>query len=137
MRRLISCMLFVVAAACGGGDAPTQPTSASVAGTWNLQTVNGAPLPYVAAQVGADKVELMSDVITAVASGSFTQMTQVRVTQNGQVTTQSIPDAGSFTLAGTAVNFTFDSDGSSGTGSLSGNTLTVAEGGFAFVYKKQ
>jgi len=137
MRRYISCMLFVVAAACGGGDSPTQPTSASVAGTWKLETVNGAALPYIAAQVGSDKVELMSDVITAVASGSFTQMTQIRVTESGQVSTQSIPDAGSYTLTGTAVTFTFNSDGSTGTGSLSGNTLTVTEDGYAFVYKKQ
>ena len=134
--RFIACMLLVVAAACGGSDAPTQPTSASVAGTWKLQTVNGSALPYVAAQVGADKVELMSDVITAVASGSFTQMTQIRVTQSGQVSTQSIPDAGSYTLNGSAVTFTFNSDGSTGTGSLSGNTLTVTEDGFAFVYRK-
>lgn len=135
--RLLACMLLVVAAACGGDDGPTQPTAASVAGTWQLQTVNGSALPYVAAQVGLDKVELMSDVLTVVASGSFTQMTQIRVTQSGQVTTQSIPDAGSYTLNGSAVTFTFNSDGSTGTGALSGSTLTVAEDGFAFVYKKQ
>ena len=134
--RIIACLLLLVGAACGG-DSPTQPTSNSVAGTWSLQTVNGAALPYVAAQVGLDKVELTSDVITAVASGSFTQITQVRVTQNGQVSTQSIPDAGSYTLNGTAVTFTFNNDGSSGTGSLTGNTLTVAQDGLVFVYKKQ
>ena len=134
--RLIACMLLLVGAACGG-DSPTQPTSSSVAGTWSLQTINGTGLPYIVAQTGSDKVELTSDVLTVVGSGSFTQITQVRVTQNGQVSTQSIPDAGSYVLNGTAVTFTFNSDGSSGTGSLSGNTLTVAEDGFAYVYRKQ
>jgi hypothetical protein len=134
--RFMACALLIVAAACGS-DGPTQPTSASVAGTWSLQTINGTPLPYVVVQTGVDKVELTSDVITAVASGSFTQITQVRITQNGQVSTQSIPDAGSYSLSGTAVTFTFSSDGSTGTGSLSGNTLTVASDGFAYVYKKQ
>ena len=134
--RLIACMLLLVGAACGG-DSPTQPTSSSVAGTWSLQTINGTALPYIVAQAGSDKVELTSDVLTVVGSGSFTQITQVRVTQNGQVSTQSIPDAGSYVLNGTAVTFTFNSDGSSGTGSLSGNTLTIAEDGFAYVYRKQ
>ena len=134
--RLIACMLLLVGAACGG-DSPTQPTSPSVAGTWSLQTINGTGLPYIVAQTGSDKVELTSDVLTVVGSGSFTQITQVRVTQNGQVSTQSIPDAGSYVLNGTAVTFTFNSDGSSGTGSLSGNTLTIAEDGFAYVYRKQ
>jgi hypothetical protein len=134
--RFIACLLLVVTAACGS-DAPTQPTSASVTGTWRLQTVNGTALPFVAAQIGSDKVELTSDVLTAVQSGSFTRMTQIRVTQNGQASTQSISDAGSYTLSGTAVTFTFDGDGSSGTGSISGNTLTVAEDGFAYIYKRQ
>jgi hypothetical protein len=41
------------------------------------------------------------------------------------------------TLNGTAVTFTFNSDGSTGTGSLSGNTLTVASDGIALVYNKR
>ena len=134
--RFIACLLLVVTAACGS-DAPSEPTPASLAGTWRLQTVNGSGLPFVVAQLGTDKVELTSDVLTVAASGSFTQMTQIRVTQSGQVSTESVPDAGSYTLNGTAVSFTFDSDGSTGTGSLSGNALTVAASGFALVYRKQ
>jgi hypothetical protein len=133
--RVIACLLLIVAAACGS-DSPTQPTATSVAGTWSLQTINGTALPYVVAQTGADKVELTSDVLTVVPSGSFTEITTLRVTQNGQVSTQSVPDAGSYTLNGTAVSFTFNSDGSSGTGSISGNTLTVTSDGIALVYKK-
>jgi hypothetical protein len=133
--RTIACLLLVATMACGG-DSPTQPTATSVAGTWRLQTINGTALPYVVAQTGADKVELTSDVITAVPSGSFTQLTTVRVTQNGQVSTQSLPDAGSYTLNGSAVTFTFNSDGSTGTGSIGGNTLTVTSDGLALIYRK-
>jgi hypothetical protein len=135
MRRVVSCMLLIVAAACGG-DSPTQPT-ASVVGTWNLQTVNGSALPYLVPETDTVKVELLSDVLTVAANGTFTEMTQLRATQNGQASTESIPDGGSYALNGTAVTFTFDSDESTGTGSLSGNTLTVAAEGFALVYKKQ
>ena len=134
--RFIACLLLMVAAACGG-DSPTEPTPASVSGTWRLQTVNGSVLPYLLVQFETDKVELTSEVLTVAASGSFTQLTQLTTTQSGQVSTESLTDAGTYTLNGTALTFTFDSDGSTGTGSLSGNTLTVAGGGFAMVFRKQ
>jgi hypothetical protein len=135
--RFVSSALLLLAVACGASDAATAPTSASVAGTWNLQTINGAGLPYVLDQTGANKDELVSDVVTAVSTGSFTRTTTVRTTFNGQVTTQSVADAGRYSLNGTAVVFTFNSDNSVGTGSISGNTLTVADNGVALVYRRQ
>jgi methyl coenzyme M reductase beta subunit len=63
-------------------------------------------------------------------------MTTVKTTESGQVTTESIPDAGTYTQNGTAVTFTFNSDGSSGTGTLNGNTVTVASQGFSLVYTR-
>ena len=136
MRRIGACLLLIAAAACGG-DSPTQPTPASVAGVWNLQTVNGSGLPFILAQLGNDKVELTDDVLNVSENGTFTQLTHFRITQAGEVTTDSLPDAGTYALNGTAVTFTFESDGSTGTGSLSGNSLTVAAGGLALIYKKQ
>jgi len=135
MRSLIS-LALVILVACGD-DSTTAPTNDSVAGTWSLQSINGTGLPYVVFQIGADKVELVSDVVVAVASGAFTQTTVVRTTTSGQVTTESQADAGTWSLNGTAVTFQFNGDGTTGTGSISGNTMTIAESGFAFVYRKQ
>ena len=135
MRRLLP-LVMSLAIACGS-DSPSQPTSASVAGTWSLQTVNGTALPYLITQSGTTKVELVSDVVTAVATGSYTEITQIRTTVDGQVMNESFPDAGSFTLNGTAVVFQSNSDGSQTTGSVSGNTFTLAAEGFAYVYKRQ
>lgn len=134
MRKL---MLALVALTLACGDSSTEPTQASVAGTWELSTVNGGALPFVVFQTTTDKVEIMSDVITATSTGTFTQSTTFRTTSNGQAQTTTTPDAGTYTLSGTAVNFTFNSDGSTGTGSLSGNTLTVTQSGLALVYKKK
>ena len=47
-------------------------------------------------QTDFDAVELMSDAITVDANGTFTELTQFRVTQDGQASTESIPDAGSY-----------------------------------------
>jgi hypothetical protein len=135
MRRLLLA-IAVLTMACGS-DATEPTTMASVAGTWSLSTVNGTALPYILAQSGADKLEWTADVITATSTGSFTQISSFKTTANGQVTTQTTPDAGTFSINGTAVTFTFQSDGSTGTGALNGNTMTVTGQGFALVYVKQ
>ncbi len=136
-RHLLPVVLLVVATGCGGSSAPTTPTPASVAGTWNLQTINGQSLPFVIAQTGTNQEEIASDQLLVGSGGTFTETTVVKLTVNGQVSEETLGDAGSYSLNGTAVTFVFASDGSSGTGTLTGNTLTVAEGGYSEVYKKQ
>ncbi len=138
MRRLAVVLVLSAAAVLAGcGDKATGPSPASVAGTWNLQSVNGTQLPFIVIQVGNDKVEITSDVITASSNGTFTQLTTIQTTQSGQVTTDHATDSGTWSLSGTAVNFVFESNGSTGTGTLSGNTLTVATSGLSLVYRKQ
>jgi hypothetical protein len=127
--------LGVLALALACGDS-TGPTEASVAGTWNLQSINGTALPFVVAQTGTDKVEVTADVLTVTSSGSFTEITTIRTTQNGATTTQTIPDAGTYVLNGNNVTFQFQSDGSVGSGTVSGNTLTVSQAGLSLIYKK-
>ena len=135
MRRLLAVAL-VLAAACGG-DTTTGPTvQQQITGTWSLSTVNGSALPFTIAQTGTNKVELVSDVFVVASTGSFTQTTTVRTTINGVVTTQSVADAGTYTVSGTAITLHFNSDGSTGTASFSGNTFTTTDGGLALVYRR-
>ena len=139
MRRLISLVgivLSLVVLACGGSDS-TSPTPISLAGTWNLSTVNGSALPFTL-QASNPKIELLNDQIIASAGGTFTETFNYRVTgSTGQVTTEPGTDSGTWTVNGTAVSFRFASDGSTGTGTVSGNTFTVAQSGFSSVYIKQ
>jgi len=133
MRRLLPLIALAIAAC--SADSSTGPTG-TIAGTWTLQTVNGFQLPFTIAQTGTDKEELLSDVFVISGDGSFTQMATVRTTTNGVATTQSATDAGSYTLSGTAITLHFNSDGSTGTGSWSGNTITTTDGGLALVFKR-
>ena len=135
MRRTPRWLLLafvMIGFACGGDS--TGPND-SVAGTYSLRTVNGANLPYIVLQVGADKLELTADVLTLTDGGSFTQITTFRVTENGQVTTSTVADAGSYTRNGTAISATFNSGGTA-TGTISGGTITVALDGFSYVYRE-
>jgi hypothetical protein len=134
MRRLVSILLVVALTACG--DSSTGPTRATLSGTYNLTSVNGSVLPFTA-QASDPKVEILGDQIVADGGGLFTENGSYRVTDAGTVTTTPITDAGTYVITGTAVVFRFDSDGSTGTGTISGNTFTVADNGLSFVYTKQ
>jgi hypothetical protein len=134
MRRLIP--LFLAAAIACGSDSSTQPTTTSIAGTWNLTSVNGVALPFTISQTANDKVELTGDVITATATGTYTELFQFRETLNGTVTTSSEPDNGTYTLNGTALTLN-SATSQSITGAVSGNTFTLIDQGFVFLFTKQ
>lgn len=138
MRRVLNFCIILVCMACGGGDGgdATGPTMVSISGTWNLQTVDGAALPYVVTQTGTEKIEITADVLTFTATGTFTEITAVRSTNSGQVTTQSVADAGNYTLTGNTLK-AFYGDGSTITGTLNGNTLNATTQNLSLVYKKQ
>lgn len=137
MRRVTALLALALSSvvACHGSD--TTAPAASLAGTWNLTTVNGAPLPFTA-QAANPKIEVLNDQIVGTAAGTFTENGSLRITDaTGAVSSQPIVDSGTWTGSGTAVSFRFDSDGSTGTGTITGNTFTVAGNGYSNVYIKQ
>ena len=135
MRRLTLLVLgFTIA--CGGGESTTQPTLESLAGTWSLHDINGVSLPFIIAQTGTSKTETLSDVVTATAAGTYTQVTQLRTTVNGVATTSSQSDSGTYTLTGNAV-VVRSGDGSTVNGTVTGNTFTIAANGVVFAYRRQ
>ena len=121
MRALITTCAVLLMIGCGDSTGP----SASVAGTWTLQSLNGFAVPFKSPRAGGDTLELTSDVITATASGTFTQMTVVKTTTSGLVTIDSIPDAGTYSVKGNVVTFDFTSNAPNGSGLIDGNTMTV------------
>lgn len=134
MRRLIP-LILAIAVACGS-DSPTQPTNASVAGTWTLTSVNGAPLPLVLSQAGADKDELTGDVVTATPTGTYTEVFTYRTTTSGVVSTDSETDNGTYTISGNSITLSSTVKGSF-SGTLNGNTFTLVDQGFVFLFTKQ
>jgi heat shock protein HslJ len=137
MRRLVSLALALAVVACGSDDSSTTPTNSSVAGTWTLQTVNGAALPYTASPAPT-KVEILSNTVTATSAGTWTSATQVRTTIGTQApVTATQNDAGTYTLSGNNVAINSTANGAIGTGTISGNTLTLTQAAGVFVYKKQ
>jgi hypothetical protein len=123
--------------ACGSDStAPPTPTQATIAGTWTLQTLNGQAVPVVLSDSGGAKLEVVRDVFTLVGDHTFTQVTAFRITAGGQATTDSVSDLGTYVVNGTAVSLTYDSDGSTSSGSWQGNTITLSAEGFSAVYTR-
>ena len=141
MRRILAVALLLVSASCSK-DSSTNPT-ATLEGTWNLSTINGAALPFLLQELDPQattptpRVELLSDQIIATSVGTFTETAIARVTDATGAFTVPFTDKGTWVLSGTTITFRFDSDGSSGTGLLNGNSFTIGETGFASVYVKQ
>ena len=136
MRRMLAIVCTaatVLLAGCDSEEA-TVPTDNAFAGTWTLATVNGSPLPYTVQST--PKIELVGDQLVVSADGTFAVSTQLRITNGTTITTQTVPDGGTYSVNGTAATFIFNG-GTTGAATVSGNTLTVAEPGVSLVYQKQ
>lgn len=114
----------------------TTPSQELLTGNWNLVSVDGNSLPYAPPHAGSDKEEVVQDVLTITAPDTFSEVTTIRVTQNGQVTTQTVLDSGTYTFNSYTVTFYFK-NGSTGSGTIIGRKMTVTTSGITFDYKKQ
>jgi hypothetical protein len=123
----------MIVTACGS-DTSTAPDA--VVGIWTMQSVNGSPLPYTV-QLGGQTYQILADQLTLRSSRTFTdEFTIQQPTETGGVDFQTIPSSGTFAVNGNTVVFTY-TDGSTETGTVSGESMTIAESGFSAVYTKQ
>lgn len=131
--RLCAVALLAFAAACGGGDGVSEPVS--VAGTYTLQSVNGAPLPFVLFDESGYKLELTAASYVLTGAGTFTNSATFRETEGGAVLTSTETFTGQYTLSASIVTFT-DSDGEVYTGTISGGNLVFNDEGLTAIFVK-
>jgi hypothetical protein len=120
----------------GINDEGTESTP-SIVGTWSLRTLNGSNLPFMIAQDGSFKIEIVSDILTVAAGSTFTEIRTLRSSDDGAAATEEYSDAGSYSISGKAVIFTFQSGSLPFKGTLNGHTLTLVLDGQQYVYQKQ
>ena len=133
MRAVALCAATICIAACGG-DSPTSPASASLAGTYQLKTIDGSPLPFTY-QSGVNKVVITSDAITVADGGTWTETGHFTMTYNGQTTDQVISDGGTWTRAGTGVSFYSAQPGTvTYSGTFTGSGFSVSDAAFSYTF---
>ena len=135
MRRLLV-SLALAAATLGCGSEPTvTPPISEVVGSYSLASVNGAALPFVWAQNGADKAEVIDDVITLRENGTWSEIWHDRYTEGGVVTIEESVDEGAFTRVGNRLTLT-STDGGFVIADLSTDRITMSGQGFTLIYSR-
>ena len=135
MRRLAVSALFAsVLAITACGDGPTG-ISGSPEGTWFLQTINGTPPPFTIVEITGYRVEVMGGVLDLFADGTYTNTYTYRETENGISDTVDETDFGTYFQSGSTI-FLEDDQGFEAQATISGDQLTISEGGFTIRYAR-
>ena len=131
MRKLLLVATLAVLVGCDSGVTGIT----TVTGNWSLRSVNGSSLPYTISGSGVNKTEIVDDVYTLFEGFTFSETIHRRVTTNGQESTITVNETGSYSLFGTSVTITHNS-GAVRRGLIEGNTMTIVESGLTSAYKK-
>lgn len=132
MRRL----LMGLAAACSMACFGDVTGSSTVNGAYTLRTINGEALPFTIAGSGADRTEIVDDVITLYRGGTFAQSGHSRVTVGGQVSNETSTATGIYLLLGTSVTLRANGGAPDVVAMVDGNTMTIVESGRTSAYTK-
>lgn len=128
MRKILTVALAatsIVLAACGDSSGPP----ASITGTYTLETVNGAQLPFTTDEDETFKAEILSMAITLKADETYSAVFTGRSTDNGQPTTNTVTLSDTYSVTGSTLTLNdsegfFDPDGSVNA-TLSTDTITM------------
>ena len=135
MRRLLVSLALVATTFACSSDSPVTPPISEIAGSYALASVNGNILPFTYATQGADKAEVLDDVITLNENGTWTEIWHDRYTMNGVVTTEEMTDEGAYSRTGTRITLT-SSFGGAIVADVTNGKITMSGNGFSLVYAR-
>jgi hypothetical protein len=132
MRKRYLIPIVALLAGCSSGVTGIT----TVTGSWTLRTINNAALPYTISGSGANKTEVIDDVITLFEGFTYSETSHRRVTVDGQQSTVAVVDTGPYSLFGTSITLTPNSGALARRGLIEGNVMTIVEDGLVQDYKK-
>ena len=133
MRKLLIAVLLVVCAGCLN---ETVVGSSTATGVYNLRTINDTQLPYKLPASGGSQIEVLDATITLFQGNTYAETSHVRVTTNGQTTTETREDAGAYSFFGITVTLTSGRGKPERRGRIEETTMTLIDPGLSFVYRK-
>ena len=109
----------------------------SVAGTWDLTSVNARALPFTF-QTADPRLDLLSKRFIISDAGTFSYSYSVKATDvDGTVTTTNKTDTGTDVLAANVVTFVFRSDGTTVTATVTNTTMTIENGMYSQAFTRR
>lgn len=131
--RALAIVGLVLSAACAR-DA-TGPGDVAVPGIYHLVSVNGRVLPYRVAEDSTSRMDVTESVLTMNADHTWSEVTAFRLSSAASTDTASQMNMGTWSAVHGAVALTA-ADGSTSSGGVSGNYLTLIGFGFNLVYRR-
>lgn len=108
----------------------------TVRGSYALQTINAASLPYTITGTNGSQTLILGDTITLMEANIFHEKGGSRVTANGQTTDQPIVASGNYGLLSTSITLSNSVGGGTRSGQIEGNTMTILDLPNTWVFKK-
>ena len=133
MRTGLWGLIVAFSAACLGEGLTG---SSTITGDYTLRSINGSPLPYTISGSGANRTEIVGEVITLYQGGTYARSRDSRIVVDGQMTSESSAEAGSYTLLGTSVTMVNGANGQTTLASINANTMTIVKAGMTAVFTK-
>jgi hypothetical protein len=133
MRKLLMAVMVVVCAGCLNEDVTGSSTAT---GVYSLRTINNSQLPFKLPASGGSQTEVVSDTITLFQGNTYAETIHVRVTTNGQVTTETHEDAGAYTFFNITVTLTSGRGRPERRGRIEETSMIIIEEGLTSVYRK-
>lgn len=137
MRKILTAALAatsIVLAACGDSSGPP----ANITGTYTLETVNNAQLPFTTDEDETYKAEILASAITLRADKTYTWDFTGRSTDYGVPTTNTDTFTGTYSVSGSTI--TLNDPESYATATLSTDTITMVIEGpigvFTLVFRR-
>lgn len=135
MGTLLAAGFWIAAAGCN--DTTGIAGADAAVGLYTLRSVNGQLLPVVIDQQGSDISEITEGSVTLDADRTFEDITLLRSTVAGAVSTRTEAAAGNWTLSGSNVLFTpSDQSGPYEMTWDGGDQLTQNFNGLLLVYQR-
>jgi hypothetical protein len=136
-KSLVGLALLAVIGSAAACSDITGYTTGRVTGDYQLRTFNGQTLPAVMGSTAFGNDELIAEVFTIDADGTYADSYQIRTTSTtGVRSTQTFQDFGTWDRNNTAFQFRDSRTGDLFSGSLSGSTLTITQLGDVYVYTR-
>ena len=135
VKGMLALMIVPLMIGCSDDEDTTGP-AADVAGTYQLQTVNGQALPVTLGTQGSVTIEVTADEYVLRPDGTFSSTITFRHTDSGTVTTTTDSYEGSWQANGSTIRLNSVDVGLETAAFTGGNTLTFTFGGSTLVYRK-
>ena len=125
MRTISLLGIVFTLAACGHDSVGPSLAPSTIAGTYDLTTVDGQVLPFTALDLGAYQAKLVSGTLKLSTDGTYSFQFSIRIEDSGNVRTAADSDSGLWNVNDNAVTLASTQGDISRTGTVSGTVMTL------------